>query len=74
MSFAWSAKVLLPPSLSKEGKTYFGPPGGMELLIEGAGAPPENASEIEVSLDIETVGSRITRVTAARLAGGSEAQ
>ena len=60
----WTAKIMLPSVLEKGGKKYAGPEGGIELLIEGTGTPRENVTSMNVSVDIETVGSRITRVTA----------
>ena len=60
----WTAKIMLPSVLVKDGKQYMGPAGGIELLIEGTGTPRENVTSMNVSVDIETVGSRITRVTA----------
>ena len=60
----WTAKIMLPSVLEKGGNRYIGPSGGMELLIEGTGAPKENVTAMNVSVDIEVSGSRITRVTA----------
>jgi len=60
----WTARIMLPPVLVKDGKQYAGPAEGIELLIEGTGTPKENVTSMNVSVDIEVAGSRITRVTA----------
>jgi len=60
----WTATITLPSVLEKGGKKYIGPASGMELLIEGTGEPRENVTAMNVSVDIEAAGSRITRVTA----------
>jgi len=60
----WTAKIMLPSVLEKDGKQYVGPADGIELLIEGTGTPKENVTAMNVSVNIETAGSRITRITA----------
>ena len=60
----WTATIRLPSVLEKGGKQYIGPANGIELLIEGTGAPRENVTAMNVSVDIEAVGSKITRITA----------
>ena len=60
----WTAKIKLPSVLEKDGKQYIGSASGIELTIEGTGTPRENATAMNVSVNIETSGSRITRVTA----------
>ena len=64
MTSDWTGKIRLPSVLEKDGKRYSGPAGGLELLIEGTGTPRENVTAMNVSVNIETSGSRITRVTA----------
>jgi len=64
LSADWAGKILVPSVLSKDGRSYFGPSGGIELLIEGTGAPAENVTSMNVSVDFEAAGSRIVRVTA----------
>lgn len=60
----WTAKIRLPSVLESNGKRYFGPDEGIELLIEGTGEPRENVTAMNVSVDFEAAGSRIARVTA----------
>jgi hypothetical protein len=60
----WTGKIKLPSVLVKGGKQYIGPAEGIELLIEGTGVPQENVTAMNVSVNIEVAGSRITRVTA----------
>ena len=60
----WTARIMLPSVLEKGGKKYIGPENGIELLIEGTGTPRANVTAMNVSVDIEVAGSRITRVTA----------
>ena len=64
MSSDWTATITLPSVLVKDGVSYMGPAGGIPLLIEGTGAPRENVTSMNVSVDIEAVGSKITRITA----------
>jgi len=64
ISEAWTAKITLPSVLSKDGRQYAGPAAGIELLIEGTGTPRENVTAMNVSVDLEAVGSKITRITA----------
>jgi hypothetical protein len=66
ISSDWSATIRLPSVLSKDGKEYIGPSGGIELIIEGNGEPAANATAMNVSVDFEASGSRITRITAVR--------
>jgi len=60
----WTAKIMLPSVLEKDGKKYIGASDGIELLIEGTGTPKKNVTAMNVSVNIETIGSKITRVTA----------
>ncbi|MFA6328748.1 MAG: hypothetical protein WCY41_04850 [Candidatus Micrarchaeia archaeon] len=64
LSTDWTGKIRLPSVLSKDGKNYLGPEGGIELAIEGTGAPAENVTAMNVSVDLEASGSRIVRITA----------
>jgi hypothetical protein len=60
----WTAKIRLPSVLESNGRRYFGPEEGIELLIEGTGEPRENVTAMNVSVDFEAAGSQIARVTA----------
>jgi len=64
VSADWSAKIRLPSEIVKDGKAYFGMPGGIELAIEGTGVLRQNATAMNVSIDFEAAGSKITRITA----------
>ncbi|MCX6771770.1 MAG: hypothetical protein NTX79_06975 [Candidatus Micrarchaeota archaeon] len=64
ISEAWTARIMLPSVLENGGKQYIGSANGIELLIEGAGAPKENVTAMNVSVDFEAAGSRIMRITA----------
>ncbi|MFA6214330.1 MAG: hypothetical protein WC717_03565 [Candidatus Micrarchaeia archaeon] len=64
LAIDWTARIMLPSVLEKGGKRYVGPAGGIELLVEGSGEPAANVTAMNVSVDIESAGSRITRVTA----------
>jgi len=64
VSTDWTAKIKLPEEIVKDGKSYFGQAGGIELLIEGTGALKENSTAMNVSVDLEAEGSRIVRITA----------
>ena len=66
MTVDWTAKIMLPPALESNGKSYFGPESGIELLIEGTGAPKENVTAMNVSVDFEAAGSKIVRITAVK--------
>ena len=64
MAVDWTARIRLPAVLESNGKRYFGPEEGIELLIEGTGEPRGNVTSMNVSVDFEALGSQIARVAA----------
>ncbi len=64
VSADWTARITLPETIAKGGRSYYGQAGGIELAIEGSGPLKENATAMNVSVDFEAEGSRIVKITA----------